>query len=393
MGRITFQHTNVSFTKSNAVLSNEDPAQCKILPLYSHIVLVSGLTKYNPEAADFVPREHISHHSAWRNGRTENNRNWSRNCNLPASHQHPPARESNHDSPSQKAHSYTSSAKSNNARGLPGSPEITSKPVKNHSFQNQRWHRSRSERSHNRNTSRQPDTSARSSFVATTPLGDWRVRTRDPSDLCSSESEKEVGSADSRGAKPKRLTHVSGGSLRGPRDKTKPSYDREKRVAPKQKTNELFDNIPPREFGKSGMPKEDHFKTRLDRCDGATEDKPKHSSSVHRPSREPPDWKKPQDDVPTFKRNEAQSSKLSRHDKSQPATFTSKEKKAKPGKEPPPNTYQEPKSRGHHWVAEGDKAAGRKHPSQDRASKSGFSKPWKKQDIPKNKETHTGKRV
>lgn len=195
----------------------------------------SGLTKYNPEAADFVPREHISHHSAWRNGRTENNRNWSRNCNLPASHQHPPARESNHDSPSQKAHSYTSSAKSNNARGLPGSPEITSKPVKNHSFQNQRWHRSRSERSHNRNTSRQPDTSARSSFVATTPLGDWRVRTRDPSDLCSSESEKEVGSADSRGAKPKRLTHVSGGSLRGPRDKAKPSYDREKRVAPKQK--------------------------------------------------------------------------------------------------------------------------------------------------------------
>ncbi|XP_044151416.1 transcriptional repressor NF-X1 [Bufo gargarizans] len=356
----------------------------------------SGLTKYNPEAADFVPREHLSHHSGWKNhGRTESNRNWSRN--LPASHQQQPPRESNHDSPSQKVHSYNSSAASNQARGQHGSPEITNKPVKNHSFQNQRWHRSRSERSHNRNHSRQPlsDTPARTSFVATTPLGDWRVRTRDPNDLCSSESEKEFGSADSRGAKPKRLTHVSGGSLRGPRDRTKLAYDREKRVAPKQKTDELFENIPPQDFVKSGTLKEDHFKSRIDRCDGATENKQKHSVSFNKPSREPLDWKKTQDDVQTFKRNEAQSSKLSRHDKSQPATFPSKEKKTNRGTEPPlSNTYKEAKSRGHHWVSDGDKPAGRKHPSHDRASKSsvqpGFSRPSKKHDLPKSKETHTG---
>ncbi|XP_069814268.1 transcriptional repressor NF-X1 [Dendropsophus ebraccatus] len=355
----------------------------------------SGLTKYNPEAADFVPREHLNHHSSWRNhGRSESNRNWSRNCNVPSSHQHPPPRENNHDSPSQKVHSYNSSAKSNTARGQQGSPELTNKPVKNHSFQNQRWHRSRSERSHNRNRQPLSDTSSRSSFVATTPLGDWRVRTRDPNDVCSSESEKEVGSADSRGAKPKRLTHVSGGSLRGPRDRTKHTYDREKRVSPKQKTDDLFENIPPREFGKSGTPKVDHYKTRIDRCEGATEDKQKHSSSGNRPSRELLDWKKPQDDVQTFKRNEAQSSKLSRHDKSQAATFMAKEKTTDRGKEPPPsNTYQESKSHAHHWASD-DKPAGRKHPSQDRASKSsmqsGFSRQWKKHDIPKSKETHTG---
>ncbi|XP_069586667.1 transcriptional repressor NF-X1 [Ranitomeya imitator] len=358
----------------------------------------SGLTKYNPEAADFVPREHLSHHTSWRNhGRTESNRNWSRNCNLPTSHQHPSQRESNHESPTQKVHSYNTAATSNNVRGQQGSPEVTNKPVKNHSFQNQRWQRSRSERSHNR-SSRQPlsDTSARSSFVGITPLGDWRVRTRDPADQGSSESEKEVGSADSRGAKPKRLTHVSGGSLRGPRDRAKYSYDKEKRVAPKQKTDELFENIPPRDFGKSGTPKEDRFKTRLDRCDRGTEDKPKLSLSGNRPSREPLDWKKPQDDVQTFKRNEAQSNKLSRHDKSQPATLPAKEKKTDRGKEPhPSSTYQEPKSRGHHWLADGDKPAGRKHSSQERASKSsvqpGFSRQWKKQhDIPKSKETHTG---
>ncbi|XP_040287428.1 transcriptional repressor NF-X1 isoform X2 [Bufo bufo] len=354
----------------------------------------SGLTKYNPEAADFVPREHLSHHSGWKNhGRTESNRNWSRN--VPASHQQQPPRESNHDSPSQKVLSYNSSATSNQARGQHGSPEITNKPVKNHSFQNQRWQRSRSERSHNRNHSRQPlsDTPARTSFVATTPLGDWRVRTRDPNDLGSSESEKEFGSANSQGAKPKRLTH--GGSLRGPRDRTKLTYDREKRVAPKQKTDELFENIPPRDFVKSGTLKEDHFKSRIDRCDGATENKQKHSASFNKPSREPLDWKKTQDDVQTFKRNEAQSSKLSRHDKSQPATFPSKEKKTNRGTEPPlSNTYKEAKSRGHHWVSDGDKPAGRKHPSHDRASKSsvqpGFSRQWKKHDLPKSKETHTG---
>ncbi|XP_066435322.1 transcriptional repressor NF-X1 [Eleutherodactylus coqui] len=351
----------------------------------------SGLTKYNPEAADFVPREHLGHHPTWRNhGRPESNRTWSRSCNLPAAHQHVLQREGNPDSPSQKVPSYNSSAAGNHARGQQGSPDTMNKPVKNHSFQNQRWHRSRSERSHNRNHSRQPlsDTSARSSFVATTPLGDWRVRTRDPSDLCSSESEKEVGSADSRGAKPKRLTHVSGGSLRGPRDRTKPSYDREKRVAPKQKTDELFENIPPRDFGKSGTTKEDHYKSRLDRCDGATEDKQKHSSSGNRPSREPLEWKKTQEDVQTFKRNEAQSGKLPRREK--PAT--SKTKTIDRGTEPPlSRAYPEPKSRGLQWVADGDKPAGKKHPSQDRPKSSGqLSRQWKKHEIPKSKETHTG---
>ncbi|KAG8572059.1 hypothetical protein GDO81_011896 [Engystomops pustulosus] len=359
----------------------------------------SGLAKYNPEASDFVPREHLNqHHSNWRNhGRTENNRNWSRNCNVASYPQHVPQREGNNDSPSQKVHSYNSTGTANSARGQQGSPDIPNKPVKHHSFQNQRWHRSRSERSHNRNHSRQPlsDTSSRSSFVATTPLGDWRLRTRDPSDLCSSESEKEVGSADSRGAKPKRLTHVSGGSLRGPRDKTRHSYDREKRVASKQKTDELFENIPPRDFRKTGASKEDRFKTRLDRHDGAAEDKQKHLSSGNRASRETLDWKKPPSDAQIFKQNEAQSNKLSKLDKSQAAAFASKEKTIDQGTEPPQsNTYQEPKSRGHHWITDRDKPAGRKHPPQDRASKSsvqpGFGRQWKKHDIPKSKETHTG---
>lgn len=291
-------------------------------------------------------------------------------------------------------HSYHSSAKSNNGRQ--GSPEITNKPVKNHSFQNQRWHRSRSERSHTRNHPRQPlsDSSARPSF-GPTPLGDWRIRTREPSDLCSSESEKEVGSADSRGAKPKRLMHVSGGSLRGPRDRTKHSYEREKRVAPKQKTEEMFENIPPRDVAKPGNQNEERFKPRLDHYEvvGGNEEKQKLSGPGIKPSRESLNWKKPHDDH--NKADEVSGSKSLRHDKSHSAAFSSKEKKSDRIKEPPlSNTYPEPKSHGHHWKADAEKHAGRKHSSQDRASKPsmqpGFSRQWKKHDVPKNKETHTG---
>lgn len=285
-------------------------------------------------------------------------------------------------------HTYHGSSKTSSGRQ--GSPDSTSKPIKNHSFQNQRWHRSRSERSHTRNHPRQPlsDTSARPSFVGTTPLGDWRVR-RDPSDLCSSESEKEVGSAESRGAKPKRLTHVSGGSLRGPRDKTKHSYEREKRVAPKQKADEMFENIPPRDVVKSGNPNEEGFKSRHDHYEGSrgNVEKQRTAGPGNRPSREALDWKKNQAEVQPTKRDAV------RQDKSHPSGF-SKEKKADRGKEPSHSTYQEPKSHGHHWPADGEKHAGRKHPSQERASKqpvqSGLNRQWKKHDVPKSKETHTG---
>ncbi|XP_053322900.1 transcriptional repressor NF-X1 [Spea bombifrons] len=357
----------------------------------------SGPSKYNPDAADFIPRERLSHQPSWRShGRPESNRGWSRNNNMPPSHQQPP-REKNHESLSQKM-PFNNTVKSSNEQSQQGSPDTSgaNKPVKNHSFQNQRWHRSRSERSHTRNHPRQPlsDTSARPAFAGTTPLGDWRIRTREPSDLCSSESEKEVGNADNRGAKPKRLTHVSGGSLRGPRDRTKHSYDRDKRVVPKQKVEDMFENIPPRNMAKSIPPKEEHFKTRLERYDGdgACEDKPRQPRPVKNTLHDSLDWKKPQDVVQPCKPNEPHRSKVLRHDKSQSAA---KDRKVERGQQPVlSNAYQEPKARGPHWATDGDKHSGRKPPPQDRPPKTsmqpGFGRQWKKHDIPKNKETHTG---
>ncbi|MEE6465412.1 hypothetical protein FKM82_006549 [Ascaphus truei] len=362
----------------------------------------AGSSKYNPEAADFIPRERPSHHSGWRShGRAEGNRSWSRNSNLPTTQHQQLPKESLHESAAQKMHTYNSSANSNNERIQQGSPETTSasKPVKNHSFQNQRWQRSRSERSHTRSQPRQPlsDTSAKPVFVGAPPFNDWRVKTREPADFYSSESEEVVGSAESRGAKPKRLTHVSGGSLRGPRDRTKHSYDREKRVAPKQKAEEMFENIPPRD-GKSGASKEQLLKTGHDQYEGdaGSEEKQKHECPEKTP-RESLKWNKPQEEDQVRKQNEPQGSKNLRPDKSQPAVFTSKDKKTDRGKDPLlSNAHQEPtpKPRVLHRLPDGDKHLGRKHPPQDHAPKtsvqSGWSRQWNKHDMPKNKETHTG---
>ncbi|XP_075442086.1 transcriptional repressor NF-X1 [Ascaphus truei] len=362
----------------------------------------AGSSKYNPEAADFIPRERPSHHSGWRShGRAEGNRSWSRNSNLPTTQHQQLPKESLHESAAQKMHTYNSSANSNNERIQQGSPETTSasKPVKNHSFQNQRWQRSRSERSHTRSQPRQPlsDTSAKPVFVGAPPFNDWRVKTREPADFYSSESEEVVGSAESRGAKPKRLTHVSGGSLRGPRDRTKHSYDREKRVAPKQKAEEMFENIPPRD-GKSGASKEQLLKTGHDQYEGdaGSEEKQKHECPEKTP-RESLKWNKPREEDQVRKQNEPQGSKNLRPDKSQPAVFTSKDKKTDRGKDPLlSNAHQEPtpKPRVLHRLPDGDKHLGRKHPPQDHAPKtsvqSGWSRQWNKHDMPKNKETHTG---
>ncbi|XP_053570563.1 transcriptional repressor NF-X1 [Bombina bombina] len=357
----------------------------------------SGTTKYNPEAADFIPRERASHQPSWRgHGRAESNISWNRNSVVPTSQQHHPPKENNRDSPVQKLHTYNSSAKSNSGRSQHDLPDTASasKPVKNHSFQNQRWQRSRSERSHTRNQPRQPlsDTSSRAAYCGTTPLGDWRTRTREPSDLCSSESEKEVGNADNRGAKPKRLTHVSGGSLRGPRDRTKNLYDREKRVAPIQKT-ELFENIPPRDVVKHIPSKDEVFKTRLER-DVGLEEKSRRPYPKKNTQQDSLDWRKPQKEDQLCKENESQGSKSSRHEKSQPPVFTSKEKNTERDKEQSvSNMYQESKTRGHHWGIDGDKHSGRKHHSQDSAPKTSMHSGWRRQhkkDIPKNKETHTG---
>ncbi|KAG8442538.1 hypothetical protein GDO86_011368 [Hymenochirus boettgeri] len=357
----------------------------------------SGSTKYNPDAADFIPRERPSTNSNWgSHGRSDGNRHWNRQTNLPNSYQNQQPRELGFENPVQKIHTFSSSSKAKE-RNQQGSPDTTSasKLVKNHSFQNQRWHRSRSERSHTR---RQPfsDTSVRPSF-GVTPLGDWRIRAREPNDLCSSESEKEVGSADSRGAKPKRLSHVSGGSLRGPRDRIKHTYDREKRLVTKQKAEQMFENIPPRDGGKSGASKEEIFRTRLDRFDGTVgnEEKLRHQCSS-KISHEPLDWDKSRVEIHVAKPNETQVRKTSRHEKSTAAAFASKEKKPDKGANPPfSNSYQEPKRRGHYWVSEGDANSGRKHQlqSQENASKKsmqGWNRPWKKNEAPKNKETHTG---
>uniref|UniRef100_A0A8C5PKR3 Transcriptional repressor NF-X1 n=1 Tax=Leptobrachium leishanense TaxID=445787 RepID=A0A8C5PKR3_9ANUR len=363
----------------------------------------SGPTKYNPDATDFIPRDRLNHQPSWRShGRSESNRGWSRNSNIPPSQQQQqqPPGEGNDSSSSQKMRTYNNPVKSNHERSHQDSPESTtgSKPVKSHSFQNQRWQRSRSERSHTRSHHRQPlsDTSSRPVFSGTTPLTDWRLKTREPTEVCSSESEKEVGSADSRGAKPKRLTHVSGGSLRGPRDRTKFSYDREKRVTPKQKTEDMFENIPPRNMTKSVPSKEEHFKTRPEHYEAErpSDAKPRHSGPVKNTAHDPLDWKKPHEEVQASKHNEMHSSKSSRHDKSQSASLIAKEKKTERVKEPVlSNSYQEPKPRSHHWATDGDKHSGRKHPPQDHHAKtsmhSGMGRQWKKPDIPKNKETHT----
>ncbi|XP_069476640.1 transcriptional repressor NF-X1 [Ambystoma mexicanum] len=302
----------------------------------------SSGTNYNPDAPDFVPREVQSHQPTWRNsGRVEPSRNPSRSSNLPPPRQQLLSRDTDHEGSSQKRQIYNIQG-TNHGRNPPATTEMDSsnKPARNHSFQNQRWQRSKSERLHNRNHTRQlpAEGAPRMDFRDSSALADWRMKFREGSDLCSSESEKDVVSADSRGAKPKKLTHVAGGSVRGPRDKSKPLYDRSRRAILKQKDEEMFENIPPQDVTKSGTFQSSVGKVNFDEYAGVGNDQKRYPFSNKRYPRESVLWNKPQSDDELWKRDELQRSNSAKVTKSRPETFVAKEKKDQRRKESPPNT-------------------------------------------------------
>lgn len=302
----------------------------------------SGTINYNPEAPDFIPREGQSHQSNWRNpGRGEHLRNQTRCNNLPTARQQPISRDLDHESCLQKRQTYNMPG-TNLGRNQPAATETgsTSKPARNHSFQNQRWQRSKSERLHNRNHARQPpgDGATRLDFRESSALADWRAKFREHTDLCSSESEKEVMNADSRGAKPKKLMHVAGGSVRGPRDKTKLFYDRSKRPVPKQKDEEMFENIPPVDLAKPATLDESLGKGNFDGYTGISSDQKRYPFANKKYPRESVLWNKPQSDDEIWKTGELQRSRSMKVTKSRPESFLTKEKKDERRKHSPPNT-------------------------------------------------------
>ncbi|XP_030060668.1 transcriptional repressor NF-X1 isoform X1 [Microcaecilia unicolor] len=353
-----------------------------------------GPSNYNPDAPDFIPRERQSHQSNWRAQERVESKNRSRNVSLSSPHQQPCQRDQ--ETVSQKRHDY-SSMETSHYRNQPDSSEVstTGKPAKNHSFQNQRWHRSRSERSHIRAQSRQPPADGVSGlgFREAPALTNWRIKSREPSDFRSSEREKEVVTSDIRGAKPKKAIHGMGGSVRGPREKVKQTFEREKRIVPKQKDEEMFENIPPQD---SVTPGTSEVSVERDGFDGFLGDEQKRYPFANRRyPRESMKWDRPQSDDEIQKKDEASRSKSTRAVKSQPLAFTSKERKSERRKESPVPSKQESVSRTHtHKVSDADKHLGRKYPLQEAhkvSSHSGRTQQWKKQsDVPKNKETHTG---
>ncbi|XP_025070859.1 transcriptional repressor NF-X1 isoform X3 [Alligator sinensis] len=347
---------------------------------------------FNPEAADFIPRERQTSDRNWRNqGRLESNRNRNRN-NLPSPSQSSD-RGTDYESSSTKQQDFYSPE--TQCRSQQDFPQFasTSKSHKNHSFQNQRWHRSRSDRTYTRNRVRQAPTdgTADPTILDTTVVPGRRTLPREYNDFCSSDSDKEVPNADNRGAKPKK-THLMHASGRGYREKAKHSHDRDRRVTSKQK-DMTFQNVPPLDLTQSDSSEASVGKPFYDGCAGSGDEQKRYTFANKKYPRKST-WNKPQPDKDLQKRQDTHRCKNVKVKKSS-VTHTPRDKISERKKElSHTGDHNSTSVTQTHQPTDSVKRSGRKLPLQEgHVSSLHFSKMqyWKKQsDVPKNKETHTG---
>ncbi|XP_041255410.1 transcriptional repressor NF-X1-like isoform X2 [Onychostruthus taczanowskii] len=351
----------------------------------------SGTLNFSPGAADSIPGEGQLTDVNWVNkDRKDCNSNQNRsNITSPSLYSE---RGTDYESSSTKHHGFY------NLESQYGNSEDfhqyfgTSKSLKNRSLQSQRLHRLRNDStcaSRNKTRPSTTDTAAGPGISDTALVPGRRAPPRGYSDFLSSESDREVPNADSRGAKPKKthLIHISG---RGFREKGKQVHDREKRVSSKQKV-ELFENFPSLDLMQSDSSESSGGKTFCDAPFGSGDEQKSYNNVNKRYPRKPV-WNKPPVDKECQRRHDSHRNKNTKVGKKSSVAYTPKDKNERKKELIAHKNDENLTSELRHQLSQS--LSGRKFLLKgDQVPSLHFSwtQYWKKQsDVAKNKETHTG---
>ncbi|KAM6376358.1 transcriptional repressor NF-X1 isoform 4-T6 [Alca torda] len=352
----------------------------------------AGALNFNPDAADSIPGEGQPTDINWVDkDRKDSNSNQNRS-NLPF-----PSlsceRGTDYESSSTKRHGFC-----NPERQYGNSEDFheyfgTSKSLKNRNLQSQRWHRSRNDSTCTRSKIRQStaDAAVGPGISDAAVVPGRRALPRGCNDFFSSESDRELPNADSRGAKPKK-THLMHASGRGFREKGKQVHDREKRVGSKQKV-ERFENVPSLDLTQSDSSESSVGKAFCDAPVGSG-DEQKGYNYVNKRYPRKPVWNKPPVEKDSQKRHDSHRSKNAKVGKKSSLAYTPKDKNERKKEFSVHKNDENLTSEIRHQLSDSVKCNGRKFLLKgDQAPALHFSwtQYWKKQsDVPKNKETHTG---
>lgn len=269
----------------------------------------------------------------------------------------------------------------------------SSKSLKNRSLQTQRWHKSRNDSTSTRSKVRQStaDAAAGPGISDAAVVPGRRAPPRGYNDFLSSESDREVPNADSRGAKPKK-THLMYASGRGFKEKGKQVHDREKRVCSRQKV-EPFENVPSFDLTQSDSSESSVGKAFCDAPLGSG-DEHKGYNYVNKRYPRKPVWNKPPAEKECQKRHESHRTKNIKVGKKSSLAYSPKEKNERKKELSVHKNDETLTSEVRHPLSDSVRCNGRKFLlKSDQAPALHFSwtQYWKKQsDVPKNKETHTG---
>ncbi|KAJ7424690.1 hypothetical protein BTVI_05604 [Pitangus sulphuratus] len=352
----------------------------------------AGTLNFSPDAADSIPGERQPTDINWVNkDRKDSNSNQNRsNLSFPSLSSE---RGTNYESSSTKHRGFC------NPESQYGNSEDfhqcfnTSKSLKNRNLPSQRLHRSRNDSTCTRNKIRQSTAEAAAgpgiSDVAIVPSR--RAPPRGYNDFLSSESDREVPNADSRGAKPKK-THLMHASGRDFRERGKQVHDREKRVSSNKKV-ELFENVPSLDLTQSDSSESSVGKAFCDAPVGSG-DEQKGYNYVNKRYPRKPVWNKPSVEKECQKRHDSHRSKNTKVGKKSSTAYTPKDKNERKKELPVHKNDENLTKEVRHQLSESLRLNGRKFLLKgDQAPALHFSwtQYWKKQsDVPKNKETHTG---
>ncbi|XP_059705376.1 transcriptional repressor NF-X1 isoform X11 [Haemorhous mexicanus] len=352
----------------------------------------SGTLNFSPAAADSVSGEGQPTDINWLNKDRKDSNSSQNRSNIPIPSLYS-ERGTDYESSSAKHHGFckleSQYGNSEDFHQYLG----TSKSLKNRSLASQRLHRLRNDSTCARNKTRQSTTdTAAGPGISDAALEHGRgAPPRGYSDFLSSESDREVPNADSRGAKPKKthLIHISG---RGFREKGKQIHDREKRMSSKQKV-ELCENFPSLDLTQSDSSESSIGKAFCDAPFGSGDEQKGYNNVNKRYSRKPV-WNKPPVEKECQKRHDSHRSKNTKVGKKSSVAYTPKDKNERKKELIAHKNDENLTSEIRHQLSESLRFSGRKFLLKgDQVPSLHFSwtQYWKKQsDVPKNKETHTG---
>lgn len=349
-----------------------------------------GALNLNPEADDSISGERPPTDINWmKRDRKECSRNQNRRSLLCPGL---PEKVTDYGSSSTKHYDYNPESRCGNSEDF-HQYFGTSRSSKNRSFQSQRWHRSRNDTTCTKSKVRQSTAEAAacpgSSDAAKLP--GRRAPIKGYNEFISSESDREVANADSRGAKPKK-THLVHASGRGFREKGKQVHEREKRMSSKQKV-ELFENTPSLDLTQSDSSESSAGKAFSEAPIGSG-DEQKGYNYVNKRYPRKPMWNKPPIEKEYQKRHDSHHSKNTKVSKKSSLAYTPKDKNERKKEFSDHKNDENVTSEIRNELLESARCNGRKFLLKgDQVPSLHFSwtQYWKKQsDIPKNKETHTG---